>query len=141
MSALGELFVVLIYVILTIPIIIMIGLILVKRKKIKTKYFIYLLVSSIPLIFFSYSQYNNHRQAELRYVGTYNLTDYPNCKTCILKLKKNNTYSVLKRNVEIEKGDWNFRSGGDYWIVDIGKFGQLGTGKYKYSKSKNNFDQ
>ena len=93
----------------------------------------------IPLTLFAYNQYSNHREAELKYVGTYYLTDYPDCESCVLILNKNNSYSVANQENEFEHGNWKYRSGGDYWIVDIGEYRQLGTGNYRYNYSENNF--
>lgn len=132
MSALGELFVFIIYIFLTLPILFGIGLLILNRNRIKPRHFIILLACSIPLFVFSYNQYSNHRKAELKYVGEYKLTHYPDCETCILKLYKNNHYSVKHNDNELESGKWQYRSGGDYFIVDIGKYGQLGSGKYKH---------
>ncbi|WP_298757108.1 hypothetical protein [uncultured Psychroserpens sp.] len=139
MSALGELIIFGIYGILIIPIILTF-IVFTKRKK-KWSGFIYILISSIPLMLFSYSQYQNNRESELLYVGTYYLTDYYECKSCIIKLKEDNTYSVINNDHEIESGKWNYRSGGDYWIVDLGDYGQLGSGKFKYTKYKNGFSK
>ncbi|WP_298903445.1 hypothetical protein [uncultured Psychroserpens sp.] len=135
MSALGELIVFGIYVILIIPILLTL-IVCIKRKK-KLSGTLFIIISLIPLALFSYSQYQNHRDAELDYVGIYDLTEYPNCDSCILKLNDDNTYLVSIEGSKIEHGKWNFRSGGDYWIVDIGEHGTLGSGRFKYTTYKN----
>ena len=138
MWAIGELIVLVIYVILSIPPILIV--IRLKRKKtFPVKKLTYLVIAIIPLFLFSYSQYTNHRNAELQYVGVYYLTDYPNCISCVLNLNANNSYKVVFDQEIIEQGKWKYSSGGDYWIVDIGEHGQLGSGKYRYNDRENNF--
>ena len=135
MFALGELIRFFIYLILSIPPIIAVVLIIIRGRKFSNRNLILLSISSIPLVLFSYNVYSNHRKAELQYVGIYILNNYEKCDSCILELKKNNSFTVTDQEVQIEKGKWKYRSGSDYWIVDIGNYGQLGTGKYKYSES------
>jgi len=128
------------YILLAIPPIWMIWLLIFRKNKLKRKRRITLLIIlSVPIIMFRYKQVSNHRQAELQYVGTYYLTDYQNCKSCVLKLRDDNTYSVLNGKEETENGAWKYLSGGDFWIVEIGKHGQLGTGEYNYNRKENNF--
>jgi hypothetical protein len=137
MSAIGELIVWTIYAILCIPPII--TLMILREKKFRRKGPIFLTLALIPLTLFGYNQYSNHREAEWKYVGVYYLTEYPNCDACFLILNKNNFYSVINQDNEIEKGKWKYRSGGDYWTVDIGVNGQLGTGNFKYNRSEKKF--
>ncbi len=140
MSAIGELIVFLIYFILSIPILIfLIGLIKSKGKQITKKRLIWLIISTILLILYGYAQYSSHRKAELDYVGIYQLTEYPDCDSCILELMSDNYYIVREKQNIIEKGRWKYKSGGDYWIVYLGEFGQLGTGKFRYEKRNNGF--
>ena len=113
MSALGELFGFISCVFLALPIIIGIGLLALNWKKIKPKHIIILFVYAIPLFSFCYNQYSNHREAELKYVGKYKLTNYPNCETCLLVLYKNNQYVVKQSDYEVESGKWHYESGGD----------------------------
>jgi hypothetical protein len=40
---------------------------------------------------------------------------------------------------DVEQGRWKYSSGADYWIVDIGESGQLGSGKYRYDDRENDF--
>lgn len=132
MSAFGELGRFLIYIMLTIPFVLIIGLLLLKRRNYKFTHLIYLLLCSAPLLAFSYQHYNKHRQAELKYVGEYKLTNYLDCEACILVLYEDNTYTVYNKVYVVEFGEWKFRGGGDYFMVDIGKKEQLGSGKFKY---------
>ncbi len=139
MSAIGELIVWIIYAILCIPP--LRALFILRKNKFNKNSTIYLVLSFLPLALFAYSQYSNYREAELEYVGKYYLTEYPNCDSCVLHLKRANSYSVTLNGNELEHGYWKYRSGGDYWIVDIGEYGQLGTGKYKYHDRDNNFEK
>jgi hypothetical protein len=139
MSAIGELVVWIIYAILCIPP--LRALFILRKNKFNKNGAIYLVVASIPLALFAYSQYSNHRKAELEYVGIYYLTEYPNCDSCVLHLNRDNSYSVTLNGNELEHGNWKYRSGGDYWIVDIGEHGQLGTEKYTYHDRDNNFEK
>lgn len=141
MSALGELIIIGIYLVLSIPLILTLIVALLRKKKKTLNRLLYPFLAAIPLILFSYFQYQNNRQAELKYVGIYYLTNYLNCKSCTLKLNTDNTYIVSKDSTDLENGKWNYRSGGDYWIVDIGENGQLGTGKFEYHKRKNHFSE
>lgn len=138
MSAIGEILEFIVYLILLIPPLCIIILVIVREKEFLKKGLFYLSVALIPLSLYTYSEYSNHREAELKYVGKYYLTNYPDCEPCVLILNKNNCYSVTKLNKELEQGKWRFRSGGDYWIVDIGEHGQLGTGEYRYNRFENN---
>ncbi|SDK45344.1 hypothetical protein SAMN05421823_102769 [Catalinimonas alkaloidigena] len=112
-----------------------------REKKSTVREFVYLTIALIPITLFSYIQYINQRNAELEYVGVYYLTEYPNCDTCVLNLNSDNAYTVIFDDRTLEQGKWKYSSGGDYWIVDIGKNGQLGSGKYKYNDRKNNFKE
>lgn len=114
---------------------------LMREKKSTVREFVYLTIALIPITLFSYIQYINQRNAELEYVGVYYLTEYPNCDTCVLNLNSDNAYTVIFDDRTLEQGKWKYSSGGDYWIVDIGKNGQLGSGKYKYNDRKNNFKE
>jgi len=133
MAALGELLLVIVYTILSIPFLILLVQFIRKRKqKNKKKRLLWMLISLAPLILYGYWQYSGHRQLELENVGKYKLTNYPNCDSCILELKPDNHYYIFDKEKIIEKGKWGYRSGGDYWIVDIGENGQLGAGNYNY---------
>ena len=139
MFGLGELVILLIYLILCIPPLLIIALLVLREKEFLTKGLIYLTLALLPIILFSHHQYAKHREAELKYVGTYYLSEFPNCDSCILHLKDNNSYSVTTQEHEIENGAWEYCSGSDYFIVYIGEYGQLGGGDYKYSYSENDF--
>ena len=140
MSGLGELIKLFIYALLAVPPLIIIILLILNKKPFLKKGLILLSISLIPITIIGYIDYSNHVEAELNYVGTYNLTEYPNYDFCILILNKDNTYSISSQNNIIERGKWKYRSGGDYWIVDIGKNGQLGAGNYKYKDFQNNLN-
>jgi len=134
MAALGELIIVCTYIALfLLALVFLLKTISAYKKGKMIMPIIGLVISSLVLIIFSYSQYMNHRSSEMEKVGVYYLISYPNCATCILELKKDNTYSVKKEENILEKGAWYFKSGGDYWITFIGDFGQLGNGKYRYN--------
>jgi hypothetical protein len=141
MSGLGELIIIGIYVVLSIPIILTLIVSLLRKNKKKLNRLLYPFLTSIPLIIFAYFQYQNNKQAELKYVGIYYLTEYPNCQYCTLRLNVNNTYIVSKGDIDLENGKWNYRSGGDYWIVDLGDYGQLGSGKYRYTKYSSDYSK
>lgn len=132
MSSIGDFIVFIVYSILLVPPILIIIFLIFRKKRFTIKRSVYLVVAFIPLIFFGSFQYKNKRDFELKYVGIYFLTEYPNCDSCLLILTKDNSYSVTKNGTKIETGHWNYRGGGDFWIVDIGKNGQLGSGKFKY---------
>lgn len=72
-----------------------------------------------------------HRKDENAYIGTYMLTAYPDCPTCVLHLNSNNQYEVRQGDLVKEQGPWYYESGGDYWIVHM-NHGQLGLGMYEY---------
>lgn len=95
--------------------------------------FIGLVISALPLLLFSYSQYNKQRNSELEYVGKYQLDEGSVCNGGIIELKGDNTYIITCDEQILERGEWNYHEGGDYWIVAIGAYGQLGSGNYKYS--------
>ncbi len=136
LGAFGELLTFILYFILLIPVFILsINFVIrFKRKENISRILLWMLISSIPFTFFIYTQYNSQKESELNYVGIYNLIEYPNCNDCKLILNRNNTFTVTSNKKQFEKGKWRFRTGSDYWIVDIGEYGQLGSGKFKYSK-------
>lgn len=81
----------------------------------------------------------NHRRAEDEYVGTYSLTIYPHCPTCMLHLRPDRLFEVRQGSTVKEQGRWHYESGGDYFIVYINEDGQLGSGKYTYDTAHNSF--
>jgi hypothetical protein len=81
-------------------------------------------------------QYMVQKEAEAQYIGTYTLTDYPHCPTCILSLRPRNRYEVRQGNRLKEAGSWRYESGADYWIVYIGEDGQqLSSGRFRYKSN------
>jgi hypothetical protein len=72
------------------------------------------------------------KKEENEYIGTYLLTDYPECPTCVLYLQPANHYEVRQGRYVKEQGPWHFESGSDYWAVEIGEGGQLGSGRFNY---------
>jgi hypothetical protein len=73
-----------------------------------------------------------HKKEENEYIGTYVLTAYPDCITCVLSLNPGNQYEVRQGGLVKEEGSWHHKSGGDYWAVEIGEDGQLGSGRFDY---------
>jgi hypothetical protein len=136
LGELGKLFIAVIYIILSLPILlllfILIHRIISKRKT--AKLLIWTVLSSIPLIVFSYAQYEKHRKEDLSQVGTYFLNEYPNCSDCKLILSEDNTYVVTGTNSQIESGEWRYDEGNDYFIVTLSNGRQLGSGQYQYYK-------
>lgn len=106
------------------------------RSSYKSLTFLLFGILAILMIPYCKSEFASmRRKAELEYVGRYCLISYPNCKTCTLDLKKENTYTVKNGDTLIENGKWHFESGQDFWIVYIGDHGQLGSGEYLYTTS------
>ncbi len=132
MYAIGSLFVLFIYFVLSAPALLLLGLLVLNRKSLRTLHYIYFIVASIPLVLFSTYRYTEHREAELEWVGYYYLTDYPNCLKCVLELDAGNRYRVFENDSTLESGQWDYDHGGDYFIVSLGEYGQLGSGKYAY---------
>ena len=76
----------------------------------------------------------NNRCVALEYVGTYLLTNYPNCDSCRAILDEDSFRIINLNDSTIEKGNWHFESGQDYLIVYLnGKNDQLGYGRFQYS--------
>lgn len=90
-------------------------------------------------LFFSYKSCFDkaYQQSQLNHVGFYYLIQYPNCDSCILELKEDMTYEIRNKGRIIEKSNWHYESGGDYWItwLDNDKK-QLGSGDYAYEHYK-----
>ena len=129
------------YFILSIPpICVLLFFGIIGKRSLKV-WIIIFLISIAPLSFAVYEEYTEHLKEQLQHVGRYYLTEYPNCDSCILFLKSNLSYSVFKYESEIEQGKWRFRSGSDYFIVDIGEHGRLGTGNYTYHSYINGFEK
>ena len=104
----------------------------------------FILSLAFASLFFIYyiNNKNNYKESQLQYVGTYDLTNYPNCDSCVLTFKEDNTYKVTDKSKIIETGDWYYDFGADYFIVYINKKkDRLGDGRFKYQNSNNNFDK
>jgi hypothetical protein len=134
-SALGELFVYIIYFVLGIACIFFVRLTFTTKRQNKIwtgfagLFFIFLL--------FKYHSYlsNSYKKNQLSQVGLYYLTNYPNCDSCVLELKENQTYQIKRKGQIIEQSNWHYEVGGDYFILylDNDKH-QLGSGDYAYEK-------
>jgi len=113
-----------------------------KSKFISKTFFILLELLFVGiLMIFSVSQGANQRYWEKKYVGSYNLMNYPDCSSCILYLYEDNTFEVKNALIVREKGNWRYEFGGDYFIVYMndGKE-QLGSEKFKFNESHSGFD-
>jgi hypothetical protein len=85
------------------------------------------------LLSFKFYQDRNYKDSQLTQVGIYYLTNYPDCDSCYIELNENMTYQILNKSQTVEKGDWHYEVGGDYWITYLNSDkGQLGNGKYSY---------
>jgi len=132
MAALGELIVFLIYAFIISLTVILLFVSIFKKSLIL---FILSMLSGIFLTYFTVNQWKNKRKDELENVGTYNLTNYPNCKSCRIILLDNNCFKVMSENKVVERGDWHFEQGGDYFIVFLNnRQNQLGSFPYEYDR-------
>ena len=137
MSALGELFIYVIYFVLGLACIIFLLLTFTSKKSIKP----WTLIASILFCFlfftFKSCQKENYKQNQLSVVGTYYLTSYPNCDSCYLELRENMTYIVVDKGKIIESSNWHYEVGGDYFITYLDNDRhQLGSGDYSYERYK-----
>jgi hypothetical protein len=88
-------------------------------------------------LFISKEAKSDERRKQLEHVGTYYLTNYPNCDSCIAVLKDDNKYEVKEYEQTIEKGNWRFEGGGDYLIVYMNNdSSELGSGRFQFNKFK-----
>lgn len=112
-----------------------------KSRFLKIIYIVVAILSFSLLTYWIIETHQKNRQRELEHVGTYYLTKYPNCNNCVVVLSSDNTYKVLNGDSVIEKSNWHYKSGDDYFIVymDNDK-GQLGSGKFSYDSSDNGLD-
>nr|WP_288836388.1 hypothetical protein [uncultured Flavobacterium sp.] len=135
MAALGELIVLCIYLLLGLGALMLLVLTFKQKKSYKP----WTLLGSFfcCALFFAYKYFSDeaYQKSQLSQVGLYHLTNYPNCDDCILQLKEDMTYEVKNRDKIIERSDWHYESGGDYWItwLDNDRY-QLGFGKYSYER-------
>ncbi len=137
LSALSELFVYLIYFILGLGSIIFFGLTITTKRK--NKVWTGLVGLFFVFLIFKYYSYetNLYKKNQLTQVGFYYLTNYPNCNSCILELKENQTYEVRNQGKIVEQSNWHYKVGGDYFILYLDNDNhQLGSGDYIYKKYK-----
>ncbi|MES2662385.1 MAG: hypothetical protein V4629_03685 [Pseudomonadota bacterium] len=137
MSALGELLIYFIYFVLGLGTLLFLALTFTAKRTIRVWAGLGTLFLGFLLFSFKSCQSDNYKENQLSQVGLYYLTDYPNCDSCIIELKENQTYEVTKHGQIIERSDWHYEVGGDYWItyLDNNNY-QLGSGKFAYKKSK-----
>jgi hypothetical protein len=106
-----------------------------EKNKFSNFKFGFSLICGFLLIFLKTCVNYNYNRSQLTQVGIYYLTDYPSCKSCRIELKENLKYIVFNNNKEVEKGDWHYEVGGDYWITYLnGRKSILGEGIYSYQK-------
>lgn len=135
MSALGELFIYVIYFVLGAAGIIFLVLTFTAKKSMK----LWTLIGSLffGYLFFHFKSYQDYiyKQNQLSVVGTYYLTSYPNCDSCYLELKENMIYIVVDKGKILKQSKWHYEVGGDYWItyLDNDRY-QLGSGQYSYDR-------
>lgn len=89
------------------------------------------------VLFFGLKSYlnNGHKKEQSSRAGIYYLTNYPGCESCILELKEDLTYEVTRKGIVVEKSNWRYESGGDYWITYLDNDRhQLGAGNYAYER-------
>lgn len=133
LSALSELIVPLVYFCLILLALLFLGLVFVIKKPYK---FLPLLAHILFLVLI-YRFYNwdeqSAKNAQLQQVGIYHLTAYPGCDSCIIELKEDKIFEVKAGDSILERADWYYKAGGDFWITYLnqGQY-QLGRGKYSY---------
>ncbi len=133
-GSIGEFFSIFFYCIFSIPVIWILLLLILRGREYFEKGLIHLLFALIPISLFTYFNYSKNINEQNEYVGKYHLTNYENVRDAYLILKPDNTYIVSKKQHVLEKGEWNYDHGSDYWIVTIGEYeyDQLGIGKFEY---------
>lgn len=137
MAALGELLIYIIYFTLGLLCLFLLFLTIRSKKTIKIWTFIGSLFFGILFFNFKSCQDNNYKKNQLSVVGTYYLTNYPNCASCIIQLNEDMTYYVVSNGNIIEKSNWHYEVGGDYLItyLDNDKH-QLGANEYAFKGCK-----
>jgi hypothetical protein len=98
----------------------------------------------LTAIFFCYLIFNfrsylieSKKLAQLHRVGFYYLTNYPDCDSCVLELMEDKTYVVRAKDKVVEKSNWRFEAGCDFWITYLDNDRkQLGSGSYAYEVSE-----
>ena len=136
MAALGEVFILFIYISLGAFNVFFLVFIFVWRKALKP--FAVLGCVMYAYLFFSFKscQDNIYKNQQRSRVGIYYLTNYPNCPSCVLELKEDNTYRVTSEEKQLEQGDWHYEVGGDYFIVYMNNdTDQLDHGRFEYTES------
>ena len=137
MSALGELFIYIIYIGLGLASLLFLILTFTSKKRDKIWAAFATLFFGFLLIGFKSCQSNNYKNNQLNQVGLYYLTDYPNCDSCVIELKENQTYEVRTYGEIVEQSNWHYEVGGDYFITYLDNDNyQLGVGKFVYKKYK-----
>jgi hypothetical protein len=134
MHGLAEIVELFIYVVLSIPPAYILLLMTMREKGFWKRGIGYLLIAVLPLILFSYHDYSKQNSEEHKYLGSYSLTHYPNCPSCVLKLNKNNSYVITDSGLVVHEGQWEYESGQDYSFVVVGDKGQLGLNHLKYDE-------
>jgi hypothetical protein len=133
MNGLGELFLYLIYAFLIVMSLGFLVLVFVVNKKNRTLPIVFCAISILLLFWFKSCNDQGDKLQQLRQVGTYYLTQYPDCPDCDLVLEKSQQYKIIKEGKIIGTGDWHFEWGQDYFITYLnGNSDQLGSGKYAY---------
>jgi hypothetical protein len=138
MSALGELISKIIYWIIILGgLVSLILAIILKGISKKAISAVICLLCIILILFISKKIKTDYRRMQLKHVGTYYLTKYPNCDSCIAILKDDNMYEVKQNKKTFESGNWHFEMGGDYLIVYMNNdSGKLGSGRFQFDKFK-----
>lgn len=136
MSAIGELLVYIIYVVLALFFLIFLILGL-SSKTTKKAFFIISIFFGLLLVAFKSCQYISYLNDQNNQIGIYYLTSYQNCNSCYLELKEDMTYVIFEDGKNIRNGTWHHESGGDYWITYLDdKKNQLVSGDYSYKNYK-----
>lgn len=141
MPALGELFIYLIYVFLVLGAVGFIYLTFYLKKSRKPWTILGCILCCF--LFFNYRSClkDAYKRSQLTQVGIYYLTEYPNCDNCKLELKEDMTYEVRSNGKVIEKSNWHYEVGGDYWITYLNNDNHhLGSGNYAYKEYDLKYD-
>ena len=108
MSTLGELIVPLIYLIIALGAVVCVVWNFQTKKPQKLWTSLGSIFFLILLFSFRSCLKTAYKNEQLRQVGVYYLTSYPNCPNCILELKEDMTYEIRSRNKVIEKSNWHY---------------------------------
>ena len=137
MSAIGEIIIYIIYIVLGLPCVILLIVTITADKSIKLWTLIASLLFGLLLFSFKSCQDNHYKKNQLSVVGIYYLTNYPKCDSCLLELKEDMTFTIEKNGKVIEQSNWHYEVGGDYWITYLNNDrSQLGSGEYAYEDYK-----